>query len=109
MQQLDTYLLFDGQCEEAFKFYAQVLGGKIEGMMTFEGSPAAAQVPAGAEWGKRILHARQPNLRPSGFFKRHQRRRQTLVSRLILPGSFSMTILSRRFCLRPSISIFSSG
>jgi PhnB protein len=58
MQQLDTYLLFDGQCEEAFKFYAQVLGGKIEGMMTFEGSPAAAQVPAGAEWGKRILHAR---------------------------------------------------
>jgi|SRR6476660_3915615 PhnB protein len=58
MQQLDTYLMFDGQCEEAFKFYAEVLGGKIEGMMTFEGSPAAGSVPAGAEWGKRILHTR---------------------------------------------------
>jgi PhnB protein len=54
--QLNPYLFFNGNCEEAFKLYAQVLGGKIEAMMTHEGTPAAEQVPA--EWLKKILHAR---------------------------------------------------
>lgn len=54
--QLDSYLLFNGQCEAAFKFYAQVLGGKIEAMMTHAGTPAEEQVPA--EWRDKILHAR---------------------------------------------------
>jgi PhnB protein len=54
--QLNNYLYFDGQCEAAFKFYEKCLGGKIEGMMTHEGTPAASNVPA--EWLKKILHAR---------------------------------------------------
>jgi len=53
---IDPYLLFKGNCEEAFKFYAKVLGGKIEAMMTHEGTPAAEQTPP--EWLKKILHAR---------------------------------------------------
>lgn len=53
--QLTPYLLFDGQCEAAFKFYEQVLGGKIEGMRTHLGTPAEEQVPA--EWRDKILHA----------------------------------------------------
>jgi PhnB protein len=53
---LNCYLYFEGQCEAALKFYADVLGGKIEAMMTHEGSPAASQVPA--EWRNKILHAR---------------------------------------------------
>jgi PhnB protein len=56
MMQLDSYLLFNGQCEAAFKFYAQVLGGKIEAMMTHAGTPAEEQVPA--KWRDKILHAR---------------------------------------------------
>jgi PhnB protein len=56
MMQINPYLLFTGQCEEAFKFYEKLLGGKIEMIMTHEGTPAAAQVPA--EWLKKILHAR---------------------------------------------------
>jgi PhnB protein len=32
--------------EEAFKFYAQALGGKIDAMMKHEGTPAAEHVPA---------------------------------------------------------------
>jgi PhnB protein len=52
----NPYLLFDGQCEEAFKFYEQTLGGKIEAMLTHEGTPAACSVPP--EWAKKILHAR---------------------------------------------------
>jgi PhnB protein len=31
---LNPYLYFDGQCEEAFKFYEKRLGGKITFMMT---------------------------------------------------------------------------
>ena len=53
---LNTYLFFDGQCEAAFKFYAQCLGGKIEAMMTHGDSPIADQVPA--ERHNTILHAR---------------------------------------------------
>ena len=54
--QLNPYLLFNGQCEAAFKFYAQVLGGKIDGMLTHAGTPAEQHVPA--EWRDKILHAR---------------------------------------------------
>jgi PhnB protein len=54
--ELSPYLLFDGNCEEAFKFYAQTLGGKIEGMNTHAGTPAEEHVPA--EWRNKILHAR---------------------------------------------------
>lgn len=54
--ELSTYLLFNGNCEEAFKFYEKTLGGKIEMMMPHEGSPAEASVPP--EWRKKILHAR---------------------------------------------------
>ena len=53
--QLNPYLTFNGNCEAAFKFYAKVLGGKIEAMMPFKGTPAEKHMPAG--WGKKILHA----------------------------------------------------
>jgi PhnB protein len=53
--QLNSYLTFNGQCEEAFKFYAQCLGGKIELMMPHAGSPVEAHVPP--EWRDKILHA----------------------------------------------------
>jgi PhnB protein len=53
---VNPYLFFDGQCEAAFRFYAKLLGGKIEAMMTHEGTPAADQVPA--EWRSKVLHAR---------------------------------------------------
>ena len=54
--QINPYLLFDGRCEEAFNFYAQCLGGKIEAMMTHAGTPAAEHSPP--EWQSKILHAR---------------------------------------------------
>lgn len=52
---LNPYLYFDGQCEEAFQFYEQRLGGKITFMMRYEGSPMARQAPEG--YARRILHA----------------------------------------------------
>ncbi|MBI3675164.1 MAG: VOC family protein [Proteobacteria bacterium] len=54
--QSNTYLNFNGNCEEAFKFYEKSFGAKVEGMMTHEGSPAEANTPP--EWRKKILHAR---------------------------------------------------
>ena len=58
--QLNPYLSFNGQCEAAFKFYEKVLGGKIEAMMPYEGSPEgspmAQQVPP--ERLSKIMHAR---------------------------------------------------
>lgn len=54
--ELNPYLSFNGQCEAAFKFYAQCLGGTIEAMRLHEAAPAASPVPA--EWRKKILHAR---------------------------------------------------
>jgi PhnB protein len=53
---LNPYLFFNGQCEAAFKFYEKCLGGKIEAMLTHEGTPAEQHVPP--EWRKKILHAR---------------------------------------------------
>ena len=52
--QLSTSLSFNGQCEAAFKFYQQVLGGKIQTMMTWGDSPMADQVPS--EWRDKIIH-----------------------------------------------------
>lgn len=40
------YLIFDGQCREAFEFYARCFGGNITAMMTHRGSPIENEVPA---------------------------------------------------------------
>ena len=52
--QLSPYLSFNGQCEAAFKFYEQVLGGSICALMLYEGSPMAEQVPA--DWAQKVMH-----------------------------------------------------
>ena len=54
--QLNPYLMFDGRCQEAFSFYAKVLGGEIVAMLPHRGTPAADHVPE--EWLDKILHAR---------------------------------------------------
>lgn len=54
--QIHPYLMFNGQCEEAFKLYERVLGGKIVAMIPHTGTPAETHVPA--EWRNKIMHAR---------------------------------------------------
>ena len=53
---VNPYLFFNGQCETAFKFYAQVLGGKIEAMLPHRGTPAEQHVAP--EWRDKIMHAK---------------------------------------------------
>jgi len=55
MMKMNPYLTFDGQCEEAFKFYADVLGGKIDAIMPFEGTPAEEHMPP--ESRGKVMHA----------------------------------------------------
>ena len=53
---LDIYLNYGGNCEQAFRFYEQHLGGKITTMMRHGERPDQANVPA--DWKTAILHAR---------------------------------------------------
>ena len=54
--QMNPYLSFNGQCEAAFKFYEQCLGGRILAMLTYGSSPVADQTPP--EWRDKIMHTR---------------------------------------------------
>jgi PhnB protein len=52
----NPYLMFNGNCETAFRFYEKVLGGKIIAMLTHAETPAAEHAPA--DWQSKIIHAR---------------------------------------------------
>lgn len=52
--QVDAYLFFNGNCEEALEFYKNAFGGELE-INRYEGSPMADQAPAG--WGNKVMHA----------------------------------------------------
>ena len=54
--QLNTYLNYGGNCEQAFKFYEEHLGGKMTSLMRHGEQPGPSQRPA--EWNGKILHAR---------------------------------------------------
>lgn len=54
--QIDCYLSFNGNCEEALNFYAQCLGGKVVTLMRYEGSPMdTPELPAA--YKKKVMHA----------------------------------------------------
>lgn len=51
---VSPYLVFNGNCKEAFEFYEKVLSGKIEFIQTFGESPAADHVAP--ETHNQIMH-----------------------------------------------------
>ena len=51
-----TYVNFAGTCREAFRYYEQHLGGKIEMLMTHAEAPGPTRL--GPEWKDAVLHAR---------------------------------------------------
>ncbi len=55
MPQLNAYLSFDGQCVEAMKFYAEVLGGQIDALIAYGDMPGDPPCPA--SHAGRIMHA----------------------------------------------------
>lgn len=55
MPQLCAYLSFDGNCADAMAFYAQVLGAKLEALITYAQMPDGEPVPP--EMADRVMHA----------------------------------------------------
>ena len=51
---INPYLSFKGDCEEAFRFYEQTFGGRIDSLTKYEGGPMSGWVPA--EWGDKVMH-----------------------------------------------------
>src|SRR5262245_24508133 len=53
---VQSYLFFDGRCEEALSFYRKAAGAEVEMMMRFKESPAQpGMVPPGSE--NKVMHA----------------------------------------------------
>lgn len=52
---LSFHISFNGQCKEAFEFYAEHLNGTIGTILEFKNSPVAASVSK--EWQHKIIHA----------------------------------------------------
>jgi len=52
--QMNPYLSFKGECEAAFNFYAQCLGGQPGSIFRYAGTPLADQVPA--DWSDKVMH-----------------------------------------------------
>jgi PhnB protein len=52
--EMNPYLSFSGNCEAAFKFYQECLGGKVGGIFRYAGTPMAEQVPA--DWQNKVMH-----------------------------------------------------
>jgi PhnB protein len=53
---LHTYLNYGGNCEAAFRFYEQHLGGTITLLMRHGENPDARRI--GGDWSDKVLHAR---------------------------------------------------
>jgi PhnB protein len=52
---ITPHLCFEGHCETAFRFYQQVLEGRITTMLAYGDTPMAPQVAP--EWQRKIVHA----------------------------------------------------
>ncbi|APX93720.1 hypothetical protein BWR19_12675 [Halomonas sp. 1513] len=56
--QLSTYLLFDGNCREAFEFYQRCFDAKLEAVSTYAEMPASEGMDVPAEASNLVMHAR---------------------------------------------------
>jgi len=54
--QIDCYLSFEGNCEEALNFYAQCLGGKVSAVMRYESMPKDSGFEVPADFRNKVMH-----------------------------------------------------
>lgn len=52
--QMTPYLSFKGECEAAFRFYEQCLGGQLGAIFRYAGTPLSGHVPP--EWSDKVMH-----------------------------------------------------
>jgi len=53
---LTSYLIFNGQAEEAANFYASVLNGKVENLYRYDSMPSIPEMPVPEECKQMVLH-----------------------------------------------------
>jgi PhnB protein len=53
--QVQPYLFFSGECEEALNMYRSVFGGEIVSINRYGGSPMEKQAPP--DWTEKVMHA----------------------------------------------------
>ncbi|TJZ79190.1 VOC family protein [Chitiniphilus eburneus] len=53
--QVQAYLFFNGQCDEALRFYVTHLGARVNVLLRYRDSPEPAQVSEG--WLDKVMHA----------------------------------------------------
>lgn len=53
---LTSYLIFNGNAEEAAEFYAGALSGKIENLYRYGSMPPAPEMPIPEEYKQKVLH-----------------------------------------------------
>jgi PhnB protein len=83
MNRIETYIHFNGNCEEALNFYKESLGGEIIIVSRFGDAPGSAS----EEQKKKIMHATF-RIGDSGFMAS-----DTMIERPVTPGSnFAMSI-----------------
>lgn len=51
------YLKFDGDCEEAFLWYAKIFNGEIQHMLRYGDVPENPDMPMSAEQKSKVMHA----------------------------------------------------
>lgn len=60
MATTNTYLTFDGNCEEAFNFYKSVFGGEFMYIGKFDSIPDSPEFTVSAEDKNKIMHVSLP-------------------------------------------------
>lgn len=56
---LNAYLFFDGNCEQAIAFYEQAIDARHDGLLRYEDGPPATDCPGmHADFGRKIMHAK---------------------------------------------------
>jgi len=60
MTRINTYLTFNGNCEEAFNFYKSVFGGEFEFIGRFKDMPDNPEFPVAETDVEKIMHITLP-------------------------------------------------
>ena len=53
--QVQSYLFFDGRCDEALEFYKQAIGAKVNMLMRFKDAPDQSMISPGSK--DKVMHA----------------------------------------------------
>ena len=60
MTTINTYLTFNGNCEQAFNFYKSVFGGKFDSISQFKDMPEDPKFPVAESEKEKIMHVSFP-------------------------------------------------